>query len=95
MFILNVIISFLSFAKCINKVISMKESYFETKHEKLRSSRPPQKQRKGRNWSLHRAQAKQPQEIHMKDFFKEYINSAIIFTDLSSSQAKRQHLSET
>lgn len=53
----------------------MKESYFETKHEKLRSSRPPQKQR--RNWSLHRAQAKQPQEIHMKDFFKEYINSAI------------------
>lgn len=47
----------------------MKEGYFETKHEKLRSRRPPQKQRKGRNWSLNRAQAKQPQEIHMKDFF--------------------------
>lgn len=37
---------FFSFAKHINKIISMKESYFERKHENLRSSRPPQKQRK-------------------------------------------------
>lgn len=89
------LLSLFSFAKCINKVISMKEGYFETKHEKLRSRRPPQKQRKGRNWSFNRAQAKQPQEIHMKDFFKKYINSVITFTELSRSQAKRQHLSGT
>lgn len=73
----------------------MEESYFERKHENLRSSRPPQKQRKGRNWSLHRAQAKQPQEIHIKDLFKKYINCAITFTNLSKSQAKRQHISGT
>lgn len=31
----------------------------------------------------------------MKDLFKEYINSALSFTDLSESQAKRQHVSGT
>lgn len=60
MFILNFIISFFSSAKHINKIISMKESYFERKHEKLRSSRSLQKQRKERNWLLHKAEAKQP-----------------------------------